>query len=168
MPPTPPAQTVSPAITRLLSAVADRAREADVFGEILVRGLSLHAAAKASAEPAEYRLFVESEPGGQILWVALVTEARWLSQSIEADLVHTGDKIEDLLAEELVDLGWEGYRPGFEHFRDPKKLYTFRTPLPLDLARADSAEVIDKAAVALLAYEQCFRALGDMEADDEE
>ncbi|MBY0260927.1 MAG: hypothetical protein K2Q20_01185, partial [Phycisphaerales bacterium] len=72
------------------------------------------------------------------------------------------------LAEELVDLGWEGYRPGFEHFRDPKKLYTFRTPLPLDLARADSAEVIDKAAVALLAYEQCFRALGDMEADDEE
>lgn len=161
-------QSISPSIAKLLAAVADRARKAGVFGDIRVEGPTLHAAAKASAEPAEYRLFVESEPGGQILWVALVTEHRWLSQSIEADLVHTGDKIEDLLAEELVDLGWEGYRPSYEHFRDPKRLYTFRTPLPLDLARADAPETVEKATVALLAYEQCFRALGDMEDDGEE
>jgi hypothetical protein len=161
-------QTVSPPVARLLAAVADKARAAGVFADVRIDGPALHAPAKDSAEPAEYRLFVESEPGGQILWVALVTEHRWLSQSIEADLVHTGDKIEDLLAEELVDLGWEHYRPSCEHFRDARKLYTFRTPLPLDLARADSSEVVEKAATALLAYEQCFRALGDMEADDEE
>lgn len=164
----PTMTTPASANTTLLAAVADKARAAGVFGEITLTGTLLTCAAKASAEPAEYRLFVDAD--GKTLWVALVTEHRWLSQSIEADLVHTGDKLSDLIAEELVDLGWEGFTPTFEHFRDDKKLYTFRTRLtpPLDLARAGEAATQEKAAIALLAYEQCFRALGDMEADDEE
>lgn len=148
----------------LLNAVAEKARSSGVFGSVRVDGDMLRCDALASAEPAEYRLFWESGK----LWVALVTEHRWLSQSIEQDLVHTGDKIEDLLEEELVDLGWEKTRLTYEHFRDPNKLYTFRSPVPVDLAKLDAQDVISKVAIALLAYEQAFRPLGDMEADEDE
>lgn len=155
-----------PSIAALFSAVADKARAADVFGEVGVKNASLIAAAKASAEPAEYRLFIEKD----VLWVALVTEHRWLSQSIEADLVHTGDKLQDLIEEELINLDWEGFKPTFEHFRDDRKLYTFRTRLtpPLDLATAGDQTTIDSVTIALLAYEAAFRQLGDMEADEDE
>ena len=145
--------------------VAAAARGAGVFGEIRIEGgkgeEELVCAAKASAEPAEFRVYAE---GGKV-WVALTTRARWLSQSIEADLVHTGDKVEELLEEELVNLGWAmplggpGYKPTFEHFRDKQKRYTFRTPVP----KADAQTV----AAFLLAYEAAFRPLGDMEADGE-
>lgn len=162
--PTPPSQ--HPSIAALFSAVADKARDANVFGDIRTTSAGLTAAAKASAEPAEFRLFIEKDT----LWVALVTEHRWLSQSIEADLVHTGDKLQDLIEEELVNLDWEGFKPTFEHFRDEKKLYTFRTRLtpPLDLAKAGEQTTIERVAIALLAYEATFRQLGDMEADQDE
>lgn len=165
MPP-PTTNPASAAITTLFAAVADKARAAAVFGEVSIKNNVLTATAKASAEPAEYRLFIESN----VLWVALVTEHRWLSQSIEADLVHTGDKLNELIREELINLGWENFAPTFEHFRDEKKLYTFRTRLtpPLDLARAADAETVNHTTLALLAYEATFRMLGDMEADDDE
>ncbi len=121
--------------------------------------------ALASAEPAEFRVFAE---GGKV-WVALVTGARWLSQSIEADLVNTGDKIEELLEEELVDLGWKKEwgpaRLSYEHFRDAQKMYTFRTAAPV---RADAGNAAEIVGMLLLGYERAFRPLGDMEADDEE
>ena len=163
MPPPPP---TNPAISTLLAAVADKARAAGVFGEVSIKNSILSAAAKASAEPAEYRLFIEADT----LWVSLVTEHRWLSQSIEADLVHTGDKLNELIREELINLGWENFAPTFEHFRDERKLYTFRTRLtpPLDLTKAAEPATIDKVALALLAYEAAFRPLGDMEAGDDE
>ena len=156
----------SPALQTFLDAVADKARAADAFASVEVHPGLLSAAAKASAQPADYRLMIEDGA----LWVALLTADRWLSQSIEADLVHTGDKLNELIHEELVNLGWEGFVPTFEHFRDQKKLYTFRTRLtpPLDHSRLGSPESIDKAALALLAYEAAFRPLGDMAADDDE
>lgn len=158
-----------PALRRLLEALLPRAVAANVFGSVSIvnnprRGVMLRCQALASAEPAEFRVFLDE---GKV-WIALITEARWLSQSIEADLVHTGDKIEDLLEEELIDQGWEGVRLGYQHFRDEDKLFTFRSALPFALEACDSPEAIDKSARALLAYEAAFRPLGDMEADDED
>jgi hypothetical protein len=143
--------------------VAEKARAAGVFGGVIVNNHMLEAAARASAEPAAFRLTVEEGK----LWVSLVTANRWLSQSIEQDLVHTGDKLEELLQEELVDLGYTGAVPRFEHFRSEDKLFTFRSAVPVDVAAPSEADRTT-AAQFLLGYEACFRNLGDMEADDEE
>jgi hypothetical protein len=147
----------------LLEHAAAKARASDVFGEVTLRPGMLEAAAKESAEPAAYRLSVE---GGK-LWVSLVTDNRWLSQSIEQDLVHTGDRLDDLLHEELVDLGYAGLAPKFEHFRSEDKLFTFRSVVPVNILSPSAADR-ETAVQFLLGYEACFRNLGDMEADDEE
>ncbi len=166
-PPTPIMSTarvpVSPAAIRLFEAVGKVASHAGVFGPVEQKQHPpmLVCAAKNSAEPAEYRLFEENGS----LWVSLVTDNRWLSQSIEAHLFHSGDKLEELLDEELYDVGYEGASLKFEHFRSEDKLYTFRSPLPIG-AEAPDAEGI--AAKCLLAYEACFRRLGDMDAGDED
>ncbi len=155
----------SPVITRLLEAVAVAAKSTDVFGNVEVKASTkppmLACAAKNSAEPAEYRLFAEDGK----LWVSLVTDNRWLSQSIEAQLYHSGDKLEELLDEELYDVGYEGKTLPFEHFRSKDMLYTFRSPLPV---APDAPNATDIASKCLLAYEACFRRLGDMDAADEE
>ncbi|MEQ8771191.1 MAG: hypothetical protein RIB60_11865 [Phycisphaerales bacterium] len=137
--------------TGVLQEVGRRAEQAGVFGDISVRGGRLSCAAKASAEPAFYRI----SPEGDAVWVELVTEDRWLSGSIEGDLVHTGDKLEELLDEELADVGYSGPTPSYEHFRSEDMLFTFRSKAP-----AADADTLLKF---LLAYEQCFRNLGDMD-----
>lgn len=153
-------------VAGLLAQVAERAKAAKVFGSVELTDQMLKCAALASAEPAEYRLLVDQGK----LWVVLVTEHRWLSQSIEADLVHTGDKIDELIEEELVNLGVRNLRLTYEHFRDPQKLYTFRSPLPTDIVKASAADAdaVHLTTTALLAYEAAFRPLGDMEADEDE
>ncbi len=160
---TPTPMTPSPQVRALLESAAQRARNAAVFGEVTVTGGLLEAQAKDSAEPAAYRLFVENGK----LWVSLVTANRWLSQSIEQDLVHTGDKLDDLLHEELVDLGYTGKPVAFEHFRSEDKLFTFRSIVPINLQSLTAADS-ETAAVFLLGYEACFRPLGDMEAGEED
>jgi hypothetical protein len=152
----------------LLAAVAARASAAGVFGSVRVEKGVLRCDALASGEPAEYRVFEEKGA----LWVSLVTSARWLSQSIEADLVNTGDKIEELLEEELVDLGWKKEwgpaRLSYQHFRDDTKMYTFRTAAPVKIERAGDPQSAEIVATVLLGYEQTFRPLGDMETGEDE
>jgi len=183
--------TMTNTVTSCLEAVAQRAREASVFGGVgllppdpppvpsavplgvpsgvpsraSTRELRLECAALASASPAFFR--VERE--GDRVWVSLVTADRWLSQSIEADLVHTGDKVEELLEEELADLGYTGPKVVFEHFRSEDKLFTFRTSLTVPHGNFSDPAFIHNAGSLLLAYEACFRELGDMNAsgDDE-
>lgn len=150
---------------RLLADIAAVARSAGVFGAVELRSddrgqIILSAQARDSGAPAFYRAAFE----GGSLWVSLVTADRWLSQSIEADLVHTGDKMEDLIEEELVDQGVEGHRPRVEHFRSEDRLFTFRTPVPVRMGEPGAAA---RAAAFLLAYEACFRNLGDMAGGDE-
>jgi hypothetical protein len=164
-------QTNQPPLRRVLEAVAAKVRDAKVFGDVRIDtspnwtlGAALVCPALNAAAPAEYRLFAD----GGSLWASLVTADRWLSQSIEADLVHTGDKIEDLLEEELVELDYPGKKLAIEHFRSVDKLFTFRSSLPIDLAKGDAPGAVEIAARALLAYEACFRRLGDMDAGDEE
>jgi hypothetical protein len=156
----------APNLSHLLKNVAQRAADAGVFGTVATTPTRVECAARAAAAPAWFRL----DALGNDLWVSLVTPDRYLSQSIELDLVHTGDKLEDLLEEELVDLGFEDLGSGagtlrFEHFRSDDKLFTFRSKLPVDPASPKASEV---AATCLLAYEACFRRLGDMAARDED
>lgn len=124
-----------------------------VFGPVSIKAGMLVCIAKDAAAPASYRL---SADAGKI-WVSLVMADRWLSESIESDLMHTGDKMEDLLEEELVEQGLPPNPLPIEHFRSDDLLFTFRSPLP---AAADA----ETAAKCLLAYEACFAKLGDMSA----
>jgi hypothetical protein len=153
-----------PGLREFFESVCRCAQSAGVFASVSVADDRLACAAKDSAEPAEYRIAYED--GG--LWVSLVTANRWLSQSIEADLVHTGDKLEELIEEELVDQGFAGGRLPFEHFRSRDMLFTFRSPLPIKLGDLADAAATERAMQCLLAYEACFRRLGDMEAGDDE
>jgi hypothetical protein len=151
-------------LTTFLNDVAEGARGAGVFGGVRVEGGRVVCDALASAEPAFYSV---SEEGGRT-WVALQTPARYLSQSIEADLMFTGDKVSDLVHEEMVDQGYAEVVPGapelpVEHFRSAEKLYTFRSALP----EVAGEHAVRLALVALLGYEAAFRALGDMTADEE-
>ena len=139
----------------LLERVGALAELSGVFGAVRV-GERLEAEAVGSAEPAWYR--VEFEDGA--VWVGLVMEDRWLSESIEAELMHTGDKIEELLDEELSDQGFEGGPLAVEHFRSEGMLFTFRSRVA-----SGSAETVSQC---LLAYEACFRQLGDMSAEEED
>lgn len=141
---------------RLLPAL----RASGVFGGVQRSPRGLECPAKESGAPAAYRLELE----GSQAWVSLVTADRWLSQSIELDLVHSGDKLEDLVEEELVELGLDGIRPAVEHFRSPEMLFTFRSRVPLGGTSGDAG----LAQKMLLGYEACFRRLGDMEGGSED
>lgn len=98
------------------------------------------------------------------LWVGWYTPDRWLSASVEADLVHTGDKIDELLEEELVDQGLS-LTIRLEHFRNPEKLFVFRGRLTLP---DDPAQATDTLVKTLLAFEACFVELGDMSPGEDE
>ena len=157
-------------VPAFLDRVRRAAEQARVFGVIEVCGDTLRASAPKAAAEAWYRL-VRDRASGR--WhVEFVTPDRWLSESIEADLMHHGDPIEELVEEELVELSSEPRgarrdravieRPVVQHFRSDDLLYTFRTPL------AGDPPPVDEATRYLLAYEAAFRELGDVEADPDE
>lgn len=137
---------------QILTEVAKTAKSAGVFESVDVHDGRMSCEAKGSAQPAFYRVDLDD---GQV-WVSLVTEDRWLSESIEATVMVTGDKLEELLDEELVDLGFEFGPVAVQHFRSDDMLFTFRSPMPGD---ALNAEAISQA---LLAYEACFVQIGNM------
>lgn len=143
-----------------LAQVAAAASASGLFGRVEVHARRVQCEALASAEPAFYRVDLV----GDECFVSLVTPARYLSQSIEADLVHTGDKLDDLLADELVEAGYAGAPLRVEHFRDPEKMYTFRAKVPAGPSGPEASAV----TAVLRAFESCFRPLGDMQAAAEE
>ena len=150
-----------------LSRAAD---SAGVFGHCFAEAGVLHCEAKHPAEPAWYRVFLDKDEktGTPGVYVALQTAFRWLSQSIEADLMHTGDKLEELLFEELQEIDYAGPALRVEHFRDEAKLYTFRSRVPVEVEKLSLPESRAITRQVLLAYEACFRVLGDMAAGEGE
>jgi hypothetical protein len=150
------------------------ARASGHFGEVELVGDVLSCAAKGTEAEAFYRLSGPAAPGEAGLWVSLVTPDRYLSQSIEQDLVHRGDKIGELLNEELVDQGLIDRRdtpvPQVEHFRDARKLYTFRTPIGhvLELGRGGPELAAQTAFRWLAAYAAAFGELGGLAGGDDE
>ncbi len=145
----------------LYRVVEQGAIRSGVFGAVCAEDRGIFCQAKDAAEPAYY--FVSIADGD--VWIGLETEDRWLSGSIEADLVNTGDKLDELIEEEVVDLGHVDAQVSFEHFRSPEKKYIFRSKLstPLDDPRA-----AEHALIWLLGYELVLRELGDMRQTDDD
>ena len=92
--------------------------------------------------------------------LALMTKDRWPSESIEGDLEHTGDELEELFEEELVELNWDGEVPPLRHFRDDLRQYVFSCEWP--------SKTPTEIALALQAMVAMFTELGDMGGEDEE
>ena len=61
----------------------------------------------------------------------------------------------ELVEEELVDLGLNVDEVSMQHYRDEQLQYVFRSPLPREVTP-------EEAALWLMAYEATFRELGDM------
>ncbi|MEY2712713.1 MAG: hypothetical protein RLZZ217_170 [Planctomycetota bacterium] len=139
-----------------LKSIATKATDLGVFAGVSLNGNDLECAALEAAAPATYSLTVD---GGRVT-VRLRTADRWLSESIETDLLHYGDAIEDLVAEEMVELGGDGQIPKIRHFRNDAREYVFENEIP----QADDRT----ALLFLLAYEAAFRQLGDMGGGDED
>lgn len=142
----------------LLQQLSEAALARGVFSKVEVLADRIRCHAKDCPEPAWYELAAS----GDALTVRFATPDRWLSESIESDLMHFGDSVEELVEEELAELGWRGKVPVGKHFRDDARLYTFEHPVPL--AGGDPAEL---AARFLFAYEAAFRGLGDVAGGDE-
>jgi len=153
---------VTDSIRSLFEAVAERVRGEDVFGSVET-GDRLECLAVDSAKPAFYRLELEAGK----LWVGLFMKDRWLSESIEAELMNTGDKMEELLDEELVDQGYEAGPLAVEHFRSDELEFTFRSALGFAPEDSNEAANVESAAQVLLAYAACFGQLGDMSESDD-
>ena len=152
----------------LFRQVGEQLRTAGVFGEVAAGAQELQCAARTDESEAHYRVDTESDPtsDGPGLWIGLYTPDRWLSESIEADLMFKGDKIEDLLEEELIDQGLDE-RLDVEHFRDEQKRFVFRSRLDPGPGPIDDRETIGRVVRAVLAYEACFRELGDLRPSEE-
>lgn len=149
----------------LYEEVGDQARESKMFAKVRRNDEALICRARDVESETVYR--VEVADSHDVVWVGLFTPDRWLSESIETDLLHVGDKLEDLLEDELYDQGLEVRLP-VEHFRDDEKRYVFRSPVFLPKSeKLDGEGMIDRVKRVLLAYEAMFRPLGDMSPDDE-
>lgn len=144
----------------VMDAVGALARDSRVFREVRVGERGVACAAPNAPAEAWYRLY---EEGGR-LYVEFSTPDRWLSHSIEADLLNTGDKLEELVEEEMSELGIDARGLSVEHFRDEDKRFVFRACLPIAMGETDGAR---SAGTALLAYEACFRRLGDVDGPPE-
>jgi hypothetical protein len=147
----------------LYEEVGDRARDAKVFAKVRRTDDALICRAKLEQTEATYRAVVADQH--DVVWVGLFTPDRWLSESIEQDLLHLGDTVEELLEEELYEQGFEARLP-VEHFRDPKKQFIFRSPVFVPKGeKLDSEGMVDRVGRVLLAYEAAFRRLGDMDPE---
>lgn len=148
--------------TDTLNALFDNAlaplKDAEVFEAVTRTDDGVRCDAMHVEEDCYYAATTDADGG---VWVGWYTPDRWLSESVEADLVHTGDKIDELLEEELADLGFDGTLT-IEHFRNDDKVFVFRSKLPADATNTDAL------VTALLAYQACFLELGDMGQDEDD
>jgi len=147
--------------------VGDRVRKADVFKKVRRTDDGLKCYAMHVEAEAMYKVEV-NQPEHDVIYIGLYTPDRWLSESIEADALHQGEKFEELIEEELTDLG--GAEPSLkvEHYRDDDKVFVFRTALPVTSQDViDQEETFDRVTKLLLAYQAAFVELGDMGPEDE-
>ena len=152
--------SMSSADTSTIQALAPAARDAGVFAAVSTPDGNLRCDAALVEEEAWYQVGPTGAYDGKpCVWVGLYIADRWLSGSVEEDVLHSGDHFEDLLEEELIDMGYDT-RLKVEHFRDDHKVFVFRSPVPADQP--------DAVLTTLLAYEACFRELGDMTPDEDD
>jgi len=151
--------------TATLSAVFDATIQplvdSGVFAEIKRTQSGVRCDAQHVEEECYYAAHAEDDG---TVWVGWYTPDRWLSESVEADLVHTGDKIDELLEEEIVDQGLS-LKLSLEHYRDREKVFVFRAKVALPV---DSAEASSLLVKVLCAFQACFLELGDMGPEEDE
>lgn len=148
-------QRIDPGLVPLLDEVVRQAAESRAFASVLRREATVRCVA-ATNEDAAYEVVSE----GTAVYVSWVSPDRYLSQSIEADLMWTGDDLMELIEEELADVGCTNHPLGrIEHFRDGEKRFTFRSKV----VAADATLIVK----CLIAYARAFSQLGDMKADEE-
>jgi hypothetical protein len=146
------------AMTDAISTVRDRAHSSGRFASVDAHGAGLRCRARDAAAEAWY--VVERE--GDAWFVALHTADRWLSESIEGDMLEGRDSAEELVDDELVEVGFPNRCGKVKHYRDDAKTYVFRAEVPL----AGMADAGDAVATFLLAFEAAFGQLGDMPGGD--
>lgn len=150
---------LDPGIARLLDETARLAEASGAFAGVARRGGRVQCIAREQPE-ASFRIELEEER----LIVSWHCPNRYISQSIEADLMWTGDDLSGLIDEELADQGYSGIPLGrVEHFRDSEKNFVFRSVIPADPRSAEAGVLVR----CLLAYDAAFSELGDMKADEE-
>lgn len=144
----------------VLQTIQKNAIESGRFADIRSEGARLRCAAAEAAAEAWYTV----EPDGDGWAVGLETGDRWLSESIEGDMLEGRDTAEELVDDELVEVGFPHRCPKVKHYRDDAKVYVFRSEIPLD-GIADTGAGI---ATYLLAFEAAFSQLGDMQGSSAE
>ncbi len=151
----------APAFLRLLEEVRVLAEASDDFDEARLENQSL--LVHAADAPSEVFYRIEMDSG--TMFVSWISADRYVSQSIEAELMWTGDDLDDLIDEELIDTGWTHGRLGeMEHFRNDQQLFTFRSAIHTELDSLDPQSLYG----CLLAYHLAFSELGDMKPDAED
>ncbi|MSR17777.1 MAG: hypothetical protein EXS00_01185 [Phycisphaerales bacterium] len=143
-------------MSQLLQRLCEEATARGVFGAAEIRNDCLHCGALHSAALATYRVHLLPTGGFR---VALATSDRWLSESIETDLLHLGESMEELVSEELCELGAAPLAGKIRHFRNDEREYVFEHDLP---ASGDASADERRALDLLLGFEAAFRLLGDM------
>jgi hypothetical protein len=147
-------------LSSLLSAIADQARATGAFASVELIGNMVSCKALTNEEAA-YRV----EPHDAGLCITWVSPNRYLSQSIEADLMWTKDDLDELLAEELTEVGYSGPPlKTLDHYRNEEKLFTFRGVIPAPPASLSAADLVK----CLLAFSATFGQLGDMKPGEDE
>lgn len=145
-----------------LQNIADRLRASNAFASVDSDGTCIRCRARDVESDAYYVL--APKDAGHV--VRFETPDRWLSESVEADLYHSSDSLEELLEESLDELEWPIDRvpvTTFRHFRSDDFLYTFENDVPVG-----EGDPGDAAAIWMLAYEATFRELGDVAGETDE
>lgn len=145
-----------------LQNIADRLRESNAFASVDCDGTCIRCRAR-DVESDAYYVFA---PSGDRHIVRFETPDRWLSESVEAELYHSSDSLEELLEESLDELEWPVDRvpvTTFRHFRSDDLLYTFENDVPVGEGAPD-----DAATIWMLAYEATFHELGDVAGESDE
>ena len=145
-----------------LENIADRLRGSNAFASVDSDGTCIRCRAR-DVESDAYYVFAASGAGHV---VRFETPDRWLSESVEAELYHSSDSLEELLEESLDELEWPIDRvpvTTFRHFRSDDFLYTFENDVPVGEGDPDEA-----AVTWMLAYEATFRELGDVAGETDE
>ena len=138
-----------------LQSLVQLALDSGRFQNATVNGSAVRCRAKDASAEAWY---VIDKTDGH--WsVALETADRWLSESIEGDMLEGRDTAEELVDDELVNLDFPNRCPQVKHYRDDAKVSVFRSRVPLEGIADETAGV----ATYLLAFEAAFAQLGDMQ-----
>lgn len=144
-------------MSEFLSTITQKANASGRFAAVEQSSDAIRCRAKGAAAEAWYVLDREGDGWA----VSLLTPDRWLSESIEGDMLEGRDTAEELIDDELVELGFPGKAQQVKHYRDDAKMYVFRSRIPVD------ANAAGDAATYLLGFEAAFVNLGDMQAESD-